>query len=124
MGVFNQVSAFDDRNCIKCEYWYQEFDGENGEIYCGDFCLKPGQEHFSNLKSFPFKKLMPCFSAGFWHTEFSNGVEKAHNESKDHKKRHERLMSRFRKKYQDGVPVDQKRIQEIHNLRKAAGLEF
>ena len=59
------------RTCESCVYFNQEWDGECFEIYCGDYCLKPGQEHFSNLKSFPFAKLMPCFEADFWHTEFA-----------------------------------------------------
>lgn len=69
MGTFAKIHT--DRNCTRCVHHYQEWDGEHGQIYCGDFCTKKGQEFLSNLKSFPFNKLMPCFEMEFWHSEFA-----------------------------------------------------
>lgn len=67
---YNRIPSLEGRVCTMCENYSQEWDGEQGEIYCGEHCSKFPK--FSGLKTFPFKKVMPCFSMDFWHSEFAD----------------------------------------------------
>jgi hypothetical protein len=53
--------------CQACDEssYYSEF-GEVGEWFCDE------HEAYAHLKSFPFKKVMPCFSLDFWYSPFAD----------------------------------------------------
>lgn len=61
---------FDEtKTCMRCEHYHEEWDGEQGEIFCGVHCnLTP---RYGNLLAFPFKKKMPCFQVNFWFSRFT-----------------------------------------------------
>ena len=67
--------------CDLCTYLGVDDDGNYPEsANTWPVCDLPGQEHYSNLKSFPFKKDMPCFQKDIWHTEFADQLGEIFNE--------------------------------------------
>lgn len=56
-------------DCQTCT-WLAD-DGEDHYTYL--VCRK--RPALSNLRSFPFKKAMPCFQIDFWHSEFAALVD-------------------------------------------------
>jgi hypothetical protein len=58
--------------CRECEFY--SCDGTEGYDYWWPECMKTGQGHLKNLKSFPFKKTMPCFQLNFWLSDFAEMV--------------------------------------------------
>lgn len=73
------------RACVKCTSYEEEYDGDPPISYlCGYTCDE--HPHYSNLKSFPFKKKMPCFVLDFWHSEFTeliDGTEESYDKATD-----------------------------------------
>jgi hypothetical protein len=70
-------------------HYSRESDGENGQ-YQWDECTERPAMH--NLRSFPFKKTMPCFRLNFWFSEFAEMVDGT-DES------HDRASALYRAKY-------------------------
>lgn len=72
-------------NCETCMYLGSDSCGGEPEYSVSwPICDKHGNERFSNLKSFPFKKKMTCFVLNFWHSEFADmisGEEKNDDEA-------------------------------------------
>jgi hypothetical protein len=90
--TFTNIKKFENRACAKCAYYYEEWDGEYCELYCGSSCTRKGQEHYGNLKSFPFLKEKLCFQIDFWHSEFAN-------EFSDNEEINDSLFFKYRQKY-------------------------
>lgn len=65
------TKSFHGRKCTECTYYFEEHEGEYGGWLADYGCEKKGQEHYSNLKSFPFKNKQPCFIPEFWLSEYS-----------------------------------------------------
>ena len=63
----------EERTCMKCEHYHEEWDGDYGTIFCGSHCNL--NEKYGNLPSFPFKKKMPCFQINFWLSRFADLVD-------------------------------------------------
>jgi hypothetical protein len=57
-----QFCTYFSSSC-ECEYCY------GGNCKYHECQIKP---HYAHLKSFPFKKQMPCFQLDFWHSEFAD----------------------------------------------------
>lgn len=60
-----------ESGCQSCEFFYSNDEiGDYGVVYSSSpECMKHGA--YGNLRSFPFHKIMPCFTLGFWFTPFS-----------------------------------------------------
>ena len=68
MAQYAEIQKF--RGCVDCAHFYD--GGETGDygqqLSYWPMCLK--RSNLGNLRSFPFKKLMPCFELHFWTTPF------------------------------------------------------
>lgn len=62
----------EERKCLQCESYYEEWEGEYGGWLADYGCTD--KKAYGQLKSFPFKKKMPCFQIDFWHTRFTELV--------------------------------------------------
>lgn len=60
-------------NCETCGCLGSDGDGWE---YNGSWPVCEKIEKYSYLKSFPFKKEMPCWEANFWHTKFADHIKK------------------------------------------------
>jgi len=73
-----------DRNCAKCLFYNEEWEGEYGGYLSEVSCEK--HPTYANLKSFPFKKKMSCFRLDFWHSKFAeliDGTEESYDKAVD-----------------------------------------
>lgn len=59
-------------NCSTCTHISTDDAGDDFFSYPFDVCEKIPR--MSNLKSFPFKKSMPCHELNFWHSEFASRI--------------------------------------------------
>lgn len=67
--------GIENANCETCSYLGTEDDGNYAEFAISwPTCQK--FERYQYLKSFPFKKEMPCWEPGFWHSKFASGMKK------------------------------------------------
>lgn len=59
-----------DPGCRACEFYHANNEvGDYGTVYSSDpECAK--HPTYSNLPTFPFEKVMPCFTLDFWNTPF------------------------------------------------------
>lgn len=63
------VLDIQNAHCKTCCYFEEDWDGENGEIYCGAYCHnedRPNHEGISNLLSFPFESDQFCWEPDCW----------------------------------------------------------
>ena len=60
--------------CVTCEHYFHESEGEYGGGPYNWGCEK--RPALGNLKSFPFKKIMPCHQVDFWLSEFAESFGK------------------------------------------------
>lgn len=59
--------------CVDCEYFRAEYASyEEGGYLEGYFCEE--RPFLANLKTFPFKKQMSCFTLNFWLSEFAEMI--------------------------------------------------
>jgi len=79
-------------SCEQCHFLGSDNDGNYpGPAVYWAICEKEGNGHYTNLKSFPFKKKMPCFKLSFWFSEFSDNLT---GTDKD-----DELFKKYREKY-------------------------
>lgn len=68
--LLKKITGIEHANCFTCAHLgsYSEGDfGEHSWLECDKHLAR------SNLKSFPFKKEMPCWEPEFWHSKFAGG---------------------------------------------------
>lgn len=82
--------------CVACVHYTEESDYEMG---IAPYPLCDGRPGMDNLKSFPFRKTMPCFRLNFWHSEFAEMVD-------DSDESMERALAAFRAKYEVAAEKD------------------
>lgn len=80
--------------CISCAYLGSENDGAEPE-YSKSWPICERFPRYSALKSFPFKKKMPCFRLDFWQSEFAEKIVTGEHEEIL------KLMDEWAKKYPD-----------------------
>lgn len=76
--------------CRECAHYSCE--GIEGYDCWWPDCSLKGNEHFKNLKYFPFKKTMPCFQLNFWLSEFAEMIS-------DDEEKNDKAFALYREKY-------------------------
>ena len=66
--------GIDNANCSTCAYLGSDDDGNYPEMMISwSICEK--FHGYEDLKSFPFKKDMPCWHPEFWHSKFADIID-------------------------------------------------
>ncbi len=79
LASLKQASGISCANCSTCVYLGTDSDGNYPEYAVSwDVCEK--FEGYKNLKSFPFKKEMPCWEPEFWHSKFTEEIKSGEHE--------------------------------------------
>ena len=68
------ATGIETANCDTCLHIGSEDDGNYPEYSVSlPVCRK--HEHYSNLKSFPFKTEQKCWEPNFWHSKFPDMIK-------------------------------------------------
>ncbi len=67
-------------NCLHCALLGSDSAGSDDPLEpTWPICTKDENWRFNNLKSFPFKKDMPCWHPDFWHSKFAGMIRTGSN---------------------------------------------
>lgn len=74
-----EAVGIDIANCSTCSYRGFDDDGNFPE-YSVSWPVCDKFSSYVNLKSFPFKKEMPCWDPCFWHSKFAEQIKTGETE--------------------------------------------
>jgi hypothetical protein len=75
--------GIDEPSCINCLWLGHEEDGSDTEYAPSyEICTKQGNENYNNLKTFPFKNVLSCWTPEFWCSVFCESVSSSEDVNK------------------------------------------